>query len=409
MKYVILLGDGFGGYPLLEHGGRTTLEIAETPNIDFLSSNGEVGTVKTTPDGFPPGSDVTNLSILGYDPRKCYTGRSPLEAVNLGIELGDGDISLRCNLVTLSDKGCLLLDSLEPGLAMDDYSAGHISTEEARKIMARLEEQLGTGKISFHPGTSYRHITVLKNCSSVSMKTTPPHDITGKTIGGCLPVGDNSGILTGLMEDAISILRADPVNLNRIKEGKKPANAIWFWGEGKAARLPRFKDMFAIEGAMISAVDLLKGLARCSGIENLDVPGATGYLDSNFKGKVEYALESLKKRPLVYLHIEAPDEAAHMGCFDSKVEAIERFDEAVVGGIINGLGADEDFRLLVLCDHYTPLEIMTHTADPVPFIIYDNMNRVHGMPVFSEKEAGKGIYIDEGWQLMPRFLSGNPA
>ncbi|HBA27684.1 MAG TPA: cofactor-independent phosphoglycerate mutase, partial [Nitrospinae bacterium] len=328
MKYIILLGDGMPDYPIDELGGKTPLEYAKTPNMDFIAKNGTVGCVKTIPDGFPPGSDVSNLSILGYDPAKYYTGRAPLEAASIGVKLSPTDIAFRCNLVTLKPT--------DSELIMDDFSAGHISTEEAKELISAIDKKLGTEEIKFYPGVSYRHLMVWKNGSS-DLKLTPPHDISSKNIKSYIPQGDRANILTELMNSSQMVLSNHKINKDRKNNGKNPANSIWLWGHGKAPTMPTLKERFNLTGSIIAAVDLMKGIGIYAGLTPIDVPGATGYIDTNYEGKADYALNELKEKDFVYLHVEAPDEAAHSGSLKNKIKAIEDFDKRVVGRILEGI------------------------------------------------------------------------
>ena len=390
MKYIILLCDGMGDYPIAELGNRTPMQAANTPNMDELARNGEVGMAKTTPDGFSPGSDVTNLAILGYDPKKYYTGRSPLEAASIGIVLDKDDVAYRCNLVTLKTKNNSYdIESLNSHLIMDDYSAGHITTDEARELIGEINNQIGTEDIIFYSGISYRHLMVWRG-GKVKVRCTPPHDISGKSIGEYLPKGDGDDILKRLIGLSVNVLRFHHVNEDRIKENKKPANCIWLWGQGKAPQMPKFEDKFKLKGAMISAVDLMKGLGIYAGFDIINVPGATGYIDTNYKGKAEYALNELKKKDIVYVHVEAPDEASHNGDMAGKIKAIEDFDNLVVGTVMKGIKEFGDYKIMVLCDHRTPLSTKTHTADPVPVLIFNPKKQGKVDGAFDEATCEKG-------------------
>lgn len=392
MKYAVLLGDGMADELVPELENKTPLEVAITPNMDKLAACGKCGKVKTVPNGFKPGSDVANLSILGYNVKEVYTGRAPLEAASAGIELDDNDIALRCNLVTLD------------GNIMDDYSAGHISTEEANQLIDTLQEKLGTEKVTFYKGMSYRHLLVIKN-GPTKIETTAPHDLTGEIVSGDGPEGEGSEILVKLMEKSVAILENHPVNKKRIKEDKKPANLIWLWGQGKKPTLKKFKDLFGKSGGIVTAVDLLKGIGKLADMEVPFVEGATGYLDTNYKGKVEAALNVLKKNDYVYLHVEAPDEAGHQGNIGLKIKAIEDFDEKVVGPMIEGMKKMGDFRVLLLPDHATPVKIQTHTPTPVPFVLYDSKeNDKCDVQNYSELAIEKSEYIVEEGHLLIKEL-----
>ncbi|MDY7031658.1 MAG: cofactor-independent phosphoglycerate mutase, partial [Thermodesulfobacteriota bacterium] len=349
-----------------------------------------------------PGSDIANLSILGYDPNKYYTGRAPLEAASMGLHLDPEDVAFRCNLVTLSVR--------DGKKYMDDYSADHISTNEAEELIHEINLRLGNKDIEFHSGMSYRHIMVWKN-GYEEMNTTPPHDISGKETAEYMPKGKGAGRIVQLMNDSKWILDRNPVNQKRIKEGKKPANSIWLWGHGRAPVMPTLIERHGISGSVISAVDLIKGIGIYLGLEVVDVPGATGYLDTNYQGKAEYALRELEKKDFVYLHVEAPDEAAHSGHLKDKMEAIERFDREVVRTVLEGIERFERYRIMVLPDHLTPLTVKTHTADPVPFVIYssDHRNKTPNKDLrFDEKCAMTDqIYIENGHELLTFFLEMN--
>ena len=313
MKYVILLGDGMGDHPLAELGGRTPLQTAKTPNLDFLARNGELGLVKTTPDGFYPGSDVTQLAILGYDPKKYYTGLAPLEAAGLGVTLSPDDVAYRCNLVTLrADTGGYDVKKLGPHAVMEDYSAGEIDSLEAKELIYDVNEQLGTEVVQFYPGVSYRNLMVWAE-GKHRVALTPPQDIVGQPVGEYLPKGEGEKVLRTLMEEALAVLRGHQFNQERVEAGKRPANAIWLWGHGKAPKLPKLTERYNLSAAMISALDLPRGLGLACGFEVMKVPGATGALDTDYRGKAECALKELEKRDLVYVHLEATDDASHRG------------------------------------------------------------------------------------------------
>ena len=395
MKYIILLGDGMPDYPIDELGGKTPLEYAKTPNMDFIAKNGTVGCVKTIPDGFPPGSDVSNLSILGYDPAKYYTGRAPLEAASIGVKLSPTDIAFRCNLVTLKPT--------DSELIMDDFSAGHISTEEAKELISAIDKKLGTEEIKFYPGVSYRHLMVWKNGSS-DLKLTPPHDISSKNIKSYIPQGDRANILTELMNSSQMVLSNHKINKDRKNNGKNPANSIWLWGHGKAPTMPTLKERFNLTGSIIAAVDLMKGIGIYAGLTPIDVPGATGYIDTNYEGKADYALKELENKDFVYLHVEAPDEAAHNGSLKNKIKAIEDFDKRVVGRILEGIKKFKEYRILVVSDHPSPISIKTHSAENVPFAIYPQKGG-NGASNFNEKIVGNpSIKFEKGHELIEFFI-----
>jgi len=400
---MVLLGDGMADYPIAELSGKTPLQVAKTSNLDRLSQQGSLGLVRTVPTGCPPGSDVANLSIFGYDPALHFTGRAPLEAASMGVKLNRGDVAFRCNLLTLSQQ--------EGKAFMEDFSAGHISTAEAEKIIADIEKVLGNEEFNFYPGVSYRHLLVWRNGErSLSLKTTPPHDITGKHIGEHLPRGEGQEEVLGLMEKAQKLLQDHPVNWTRRQAGKKPANAIWLWGQGRAPSLLPITKRFGLNGSVISAVDLMKGIGFYAGLEIVNVPGVTGYLDTNYAGKAEYALREISKKDFVYVHVEAPDEASHNGNLKDKIQAIEDFDGKIVGPILRGLRSWEDFRLLVLPDHPTPLALKTHSPEPVPFVIFSSQDARKAPKKgrsFDEISASQtGLFIERGHELLEKFIKG---
>ncbi|MGV8080233.1 MAG: cofactor-independent phosphoglycerate mutase [Syntrophales bacterium] len=399
MKYVILLGDGMADRPLAELGGKTPLEAARTPNMDRIAGDGLIGLVDTIPEGLKPGSDVANLSVLGYDPRQVYSGRGPLEAANMGVRLEPDDVAFRCNLVTLGGDG---LD------VMDSYSAGHIGTEEATSIIADLQGALGNEEFHFHPGISYRHLLVWKG-GAASLLTTPPHDITGQKAAPHLPKGEREQAILSLMRDAAPILGNHPVNRRRIAGGKSPANAIWPWGQGLAPRLVPLTETYGIRGGMISAVDLLNGMGVYAGLKVIPVEGATGFTDTNYVGKAQKAIEALGEMDFVFVHVEAPDEMGHAGDIKGKIQAIEDFDEKVVGTVLKGLEGLKPYRVMVLSDHPTPIAIRTHSAEPSPFAVLSSTsgeNQGRGT-AYSEAEGGRsGLLISPGHLLMERFIRG---
>lgn len=386
MKFIVLVGDGMADYPIQELGNMTPLQAANTPNMDFIAKHGRNGIAKTVPENMPPGSDVANLSIMGYDPAKYYSGRGPLEAASIGVALDKDDIAFRCNLIT--EKGGLLAD----------YSAGHITSDEARILIETIDSELAKD-CRFHAGVSYRHLLVMKRGENAIC--TPPHDVVGQSVDDFLPRGEDADILIDLIRGSKPILDAHDINRKRKKNGKNIANLIWPWGQGKALNMPGFRELYGVTGSVISAVDLLKGIGKSAGLEIIEVPGATGYLDTNFSGKATYALDSLKKRDFVFVHVEAPDEAGHMGNLDAKIKAIEDFDEKVVGGMLNELGGYGEFRILVLPDHPTPISIKTHTRDPVPFAIYSSTEKADYVDRFDEFSAKEGVFgLVEGNRLM---------
>lgn len=401
MKYAVILGDGMADKKIPELGGKTCLEAANTPVLDALSKLGEVGLCKTVPDGLKPGSDVANMSVLGFNPNDFYTGRSPLEAVSMGINLKDTDVTLRCNLVTLSD------DEPYENKVMLDYSAGEISTEEAAELINFLKENLDCRNYTFYAGIQYRHCLVM-DCGAVGAELTPPHDISDKVIGNYLPMGINSGIYGGLMKKSFELLKNHPVNLKRIKEGKNPANSIWLWGEGTKPALEDFEKLRGLKGGIISAVDLVKGIGMLAGMKIIDVDGATGNFKTNFQGKANRAADELiGGLDFVYIHMEAPDECGHHGDFKGKVYSIEQID-GVVKTLTDRLKeAGEDFAVLICPDHPTPCEIKTHTSEPVPYLLYTNVkNLSDGAVRYTEDEAAKtGKYLPHGHKLIEKLFS----
>ena len=399
MKYVILQGDGMPDHKLFELGNKTTLKAADTPNLDYIAKRAETfGMAKTIPENLPPGSDVGNLAVLGYDPNVYYTGRSPLEAASIGVELDPDDVTLRCNLVTLENENGTTL--------MADYSAGHISTEEAHELIIDIKKELDEKGFVFHPGISYRHLLVW-NGGNKDVFTTPPHDISGKSIYSYLPEGKGSDKLNELIIRSREILKDHPVNKKRIENGENPATSIWLWGQGTAPKMPTLEQLYGITGSVISAVDLVKGIGHYANMNVIDVPGATGYLDTNYEGKVDYAMDSLDHSDLTMIHIESTDETGHVGKAELKVQAVEDFDKRVVGRVLEKIKEFKDYRILVISDHPTPIDIRTHTSDPVPFAILDSgdesvKNEGH---VYTEDSARDSeTYIEDGWKLMGMLL-----
>lgn len=400
MKYIVLLCDGMADRPFDELQGKTPMQLAEKPNMDALAAVSEIGMVKTVPDGMSPGSDVANLSVLGYRPKECYTGRSPLEAANIGITLADDDIAFRCNLVTLSDA----VDY--ENKTMDDYCAGDIHTAEADEIIRTVQKAFGGGEFDFYTGTAYRHCLVWHGGKTKLGTLTPPHDITGKVIGEYLPAQPDAAPLYDMMRRSTDLLQDHPVNVRRREKGLNPANAIWLWGYGNRPQLEKFEDRFGVKGAMVSAVDLLKGIARLSDMQVCEVEGATGYLDTNFTGKMEAAYESLKTNDLVYIHVEAPDECGHRGEPQNKVKAIEEIDRQILGPILKKMKELDDVSILILPDHPTPLSIRTHSSEAVPYLLYrSNAVQNSGITSFTEETAATtGIVVAEGSNMMRKLL-----
>jgi 2,3-bisphosphoglycerate-independent phosphoglycerate mutase len=385
-----------GDYPLPELGGKTPLEAANTPNLDLLARRGELGLARTIPEGMEPGSDIANLAILGYDPARYHTGRAPFEAAALGVALGPEDVAFRCNLVSLRRK--------DSALVMEDYSAGHISSDEAQKLIAALEAALGRPGRHFYPGVSYRHLLVWAEGDS-SWRTYPPHDYTGQEVGRLMVPGSPEAPLWEMVRASWAVLQDHDVNRRRRAQGQQPATSIWLWGQGRPPQLPTLKERFGLAGAVISAVDLIRGLGLYAGLQPIRVPGATGYLDTNYAGKVSAALKALRELDLVFLHVEAPDEAGHSGDLALKLRALEDFDAQLVGPLLEGLPPLGDYRLLALCDHLTPIAVRTHTREPVPFVLYDSRRPGNEARPFSEAAAKEsGLYLEQAADLLPRLL-----
>lgn len=405
MKYVVFLGDGMADTPIEALGGKTPLAVAKKENIDSLAPKSEIGLAKTVPDGMKPGSDTANLAVMGYDPKICYSGRSPLEALSMGLTLSETDIAVRCNLVTLSSEEEHYADK-----RMIDYSAGEISTEEARELILYLEEHLGDERVSFHPGISYRHCLIVHD-AKVGSELTPPHDITGKSIKRYLPSGLLGELFLDLQMKSYDLLKDHPINQKRVLEGKNPANSIWLWGEGTKPALPDFYQKNGIRGAVISAVDLLKGIGKGAGMEVIEVKGATGNVNTDFAAKGKAAIDALSRVDYVYIHVEAPDESGHQGSLEDKITSIEKIDSDIVGPVLAYLKASgEPYHVLVCPDHPTPLAIRTHSADPVPYLIYkSDLPCESGVDKYDEEHAAStGIYLAEGYHLIDRLLSSEP-
>jgi 2,3-bisphosphoglycerate-independent phosphoglycerate mutase len=408
-KYIVLLGDGMADRPLAELDGRTPLMAARTPHMDRIASEGVLGMVRTLPEGMPLGSDVANLAVLGYDPREVYTGRSPIEAAGMNVDLGPGDVAYRCNLVTLGRGGSDGLDTdlggeLKPDFIMVDFAGGHPSDEEAASIVSTLAEELEEEGIEFHQSVSYRHLMVWRK-GQQDLTAGPPHDLTDGKIELGWPQGAASEKILDLMKRSVGILARHPVNIRRASEGKEPVNAIWLWGQGVKPGMKNFRDVYGIDGAMITAVDLMRGLAVSIGFTVIDVPGATGYLDTNYEGKASAALKALREVDIVYLHVEAPDEAGHSGSVSNKIKAMEDFDSRVVGPVLNGLKELGPHRVLLMPDHATPIETKTHSAEAVPFAIYDSgISHGSGRTYDEVCGASTGIHIENGHELMGKFL-----
>lgn len=400
-KFIVLLGDGMGDYPLPELGDKTPLEVASTPGMDYLAARGSLGRLRTIPEGMAKGSDVANLSILGYGPARYYTGRAPLEAASMGLSLSAEEVAFRCNLVNIQTPSSLA--PLQKGV-MVDYSAGHITSQEAETLIRLLDEKLGGNGRRFHPGVSYRHLLVVKD-GPEAVDCTPPHDISGEPLSDHLPQGEGADLLISLMHASHELLAPHPLNQQREKEGKRSANLIWLWGQGRPPSLPSFRERFGLSGAIISAVDLVKGLGRSAGLEVIEVPGATGFLDTNYQGKAEALLKAIEALDFVFLHLEAPDEAGHSGDIQTKIQAIEQFDARIIQPVIAGLEGKKGVKVLLLCDHFTPIAVRTHTDDPVPFLISSLDAEPKEGSRYNEAAAkASGVFFPEGHRLMEHFL-----
>jgi 2,3-bisphosphoglycerate-independent phosphoglycerate mutase len=396
VKYIILVPDGLADEPLKELGGKTPMEAANTPNMDYLAQHGFCALTQTIPDGMPPGSDIGNLALMGYDPKENFSGRASLEAANLGIKLKDDEVVFRCNLVTVKD-GKLI-----------DYSAGHISSDEATNLIEHLERAIDWPDIRFYPGKSYRHLMVIKTINVANMlaiKTTPPHDIIGQPVNSYLPSGPQSDPLLKIMEKSRHILETHQINKIREDSKESPANMIWLWGQGARPHLPLFKDRYGLNGAVISAVDLVNGIGRLAGLDVIDVPGANGYYDTNYKGKAEYALDALKKHDFVYVHVEATDEAGHNGDWKAKLACCEHFDREIVGRMIKFAQKTQGVRILVCPDHPTPVAKRAHDRAPVPFVMWGEGITANGVQHYSEKAAAaQGLRFKSGQEMIQFFL-----
>ena len=392
MKYAVVLGDGMSDYPVKELNNNTPLMCARKPYMDLMASQARhYGLAQTTVEHLPAGSDVANLAVLGYDPVKYYNGRGPLEAMSMGVSLKPDDVAFRCNLITVKD-----------GL-IEDYSAGHVTSEEAAELIRAVDRAMGGNGTKFYPGISYRHLMVLKG-KGVGAVCDAPHDYAGKPVEEHLPRGEEHERLIGMIKKSWEILENHPVNKKRVAEGKNPANSIWPWGQGRAPAMMHFKEKYGLTGSVISAVDLIKGLGVAAGLDIINVPGATGYFDTDYSAKARYALESLETRDFVFIHVEAPDEAGHEGMVKEKVKAIEDLDSKVVGPMMEGMRKFGDFRIMVCPDHPTPLSIKTHARDPVPYVIYDSRKRGKPAKAYDEKSMADGLLIEKGYRLMDLFI-----
>jgi 2,3-bisphosphoglycerate-independent phosphoglycerate mutase len=395
MKYCVVIIDGASGWPLPECGGKTCLELAHTPNLDRMAREGTLGLVQTVPPGMEPSSACACMSIMGYDPRIYYKGRSAIEAASMGIPINKGEVAFRCNLVAVRDG------------RMWDYSAGHIGDKEAHALVDALNKNLGNNEIRFYPGVSYRHLCKIKgHPETLQAVCTPPHDIPNKPIKKYLPQGPGSEYLRDLMAHSVEVLRNHPVNKARQSRGEPPAAMIWlFWGSGEIPKLPSFNKVYGLSAAMTSGVDLLRGLAKMVGIDNLDIKGVTDGMDNDNAAQAAGALKALEKHDLVFIHIEAPDEAAHSGHIDDKIKAIEQIDRDVIGRLL--VYKKESVRLLVLPDHATPIRVQTHVGDPVPFVLWGVGLKGSAAKVFSENDAkNTGIFIKDGYTIMSKLIQG---
>lgn len=391
MKYIVIIGDGMADFPLEQLGGKTPLMVAQKPNIDSMARRGYCGKVATIPDGFPPGSDVAGMSLFGYNPAQYYTGRAPIEAFGMDIPMGPTDVAFRCNLVNLDISG----DTVKMG----DYSGGHVTTDEARPLIEALNRELGNDDITFYPGVGYRHIMIWKN-GVAKMETAPPHDITGKEISPYLPSGDGAQKVLSLMTASQEILARHPFYEVRRNSGKLTVNSIWLWGQGKSAALPSFQEKYGLAGATVCAVDLVRGISKMVGFEAPLVKGATGYLDTDYGAKAAKALELLERKDIVYIHVEAPDEASHNGNVEEKIRAIENIDREVVGPVSDAIG--DGARFLIVTDHATPIALRTHYATPVPFVIFQAEKHRKGSEDGYDERAGSTVYSGE--ELVKFFL-----
>lgn len=395
MKYLILVGDGMGDRPVPELDGKTPLQAADTPNMDRLAAEGELGLAQTIPEGMDPGSDVANMSLMGFDPARFHTGRSPIEAAAMGVELGPEQVAFRCNLVTL-ERG--------DAVVMADYAAGHISTPEAGGLIKALDAGLGREGLRFYPGVSYRHLLVWDR-GPLDAITVPPHDRTGQPVDDMLSQGGQSGPLYDLVRASWPILQDHHINRARREKGLGPADSIWLWGQGTRPEVPTFQQSHGLNGVVVSAVDLVRGLGVLAGLEVVLVDGATGWLDTNYAGKVAAVLEGLKSSDIAVLHVEAPDEAGHSGKLDLKMRAIADFDAQVVGPVLAGLAALGPHRVLLATDHYTPIEVKTHTSEPVPYVIWDSGQKAAGGAGFNEAAArARGEAVEPAWRLLSRLI-----
>ncbi|HIH62518.1 MAG TPA: cofactor-independent phosphoglycerate mutase [Methanobacteriales archaeon] len=392
MKYVILIGDGMADYPIPELGDKTPLQVAEKPNMDQVAKEGANGLLKTIPNDMEPGSDVANLAIMGYNPKKYYTGRGPLEAASIGVELKEDDIAFRCNFITVHDGRII------------DFNANHISTSESSELIKTLNEHFKIGK--FYTGISYRNLYIYPDKRALKVKTKPPHDIIGEPIEYHLPSnGETAKKLKQIITESHRILKDHPTNIERSKRGKLPANMIWLWGQGQKPRMETLKEKYGLKGATITGVDLIKGLGVYLGLDNINVPGATGYLDTDYKAKGKYAIKALQDHDIIFIHVEAPDEAGHAGDIKEKIKAIENIDSKILGPLLDELPSYNSFRLALLADHPTPIKVGTHTPDPVPYAICGENVKKDNIRSYDEESAKKGrLGISVAWKLLNKLI-----
>lgn len=400
MKYLVLLCDGMADYPVEELGNKTPMGASVTPSMDKLAKTSRIGLVKTVADNMKPGSDVANLAVLGYDPQVYYSGRSPLEAGSIGIDMKPTDVSFRCNLVTLSDE-----ENYEDKTILD-YCADDISTEEAKILIEYLAEHFNSDEFQLYSGVSYRHCLIWNNGTMDVGTLTPPHDITGKPIKEYIPSHENAKKLYDMMVKSYDLLKDHPVNKARIAKGKRPANSMWFWGEGVRKALMPFEEKYGLKGSIISAVDLLKGIGKFSGMNVVNVEGATGYIDTNFEGKAQAAIDEFAKgQDFVYIHVEAPDECGHRHEIENKKKSLEIIDEKILTPVLEALDKYDDYKVLIMPDHATPLALKTHTNDPIPFLMYSKTKDFAGCEEFTEETAkSTGEYIENGHELLKMFI-----
>lgn len=402
MKYLIVLADGMADEKIESLGNKTPLQVSNIPAANEIAKKSEIGLVATIPSGMSPGSDTANLSVMGYDPKKYHTGRSPLEAISMGIQMSDTDVAFRCNLVTLTE------DEPYEEKTITDHSSGDISSKEAAVLMEAIDLKFGTDSIRFYPGVSYRHAMILKN-GSLDFELTPPHDILGRKIGDYLPKGSDAGFIEEIMRESYQLLKDHPVNLDRKKRGLNPANSAWIWGQGRKPKLNSFHDKYGISGAVISAVDLIKGIGLCAGLESIDVEGATGTLHTNYEGKAGAAIRAFEDgADFVYIHVEAPDECSHQGDLKGKIESMEKIDAKIIKPLYDYLASlKEPFKMMIIPDHPTPVAIRTHTAGKVPYVLYDSRKELwNDEHAFNETAAEKGKYFSEGYLLADYFFGG---